>query len=1082
MISNKRVSVRFVSFILLFSLLITLVPPMEAGAEVTDDYTEVTEQMCHNLYSNIESLKESFAYDSDTSQKLIEYRTTYNNYIRWDDMYGKETTKDIVTNETELQNMEEAYQMIALLDSSYRYVEPFEGLSSYYNVSESDFIALRTYSSDPNSSIKLFTSMFSGAPDSVLSYFDKAGTQISDVSDNLSLGATVQAVYLFVENNEMVFMGTSTVRNLLNAAPETSDVTKATYDHVYPMVESVGIENSRFETDATESQSNAINTQVNLLSNGIYSNLKQLYQDYSLRCKKIAFEKKIDDLYERIYTTMDTTTLAKDDLAIREIEDAYNSLPTEEKESIVNYDMVLALRKKYENNLTYYNEVIQPANEVSERIENDFWRLFDLKWPQCADVDSHDSKIVEDNILSADAIIQSSTSAYNSLTSSQKKYVSSASFLDYMKKTLFTMNVKYLTKKAKDFYPCLQSDQILSYKDDIERAFCWINDHVSADVKKELETTLIDQENADSNIIDIIKTASKNLSDYEDNMGALTEKAIRDLVTKNPNGTYSLTIDGIETIYRLYLSTAKNPNALKKLTSQSKYEIEALHGLAMLAQSANQKVSECNQINLTDKENSTQFKQSYEEVRDAIKQYDDEYEQVIKDFKAVGDGSEQCLISSKYTLFTLLSDFNQLTTWSSIIHTYDQLGTITKLDSLTIASIRSAWNGYVSIIGADTTIDPVYAGFLLRQWNDKADHIDELINLSRDIDPESVTEESILAAKNAKDYFDNTLTNEEQKLVPEEVTRKINKLLSVSNRIDELINAIAEIKSPTDDATYITFHASLVYADKMMQSFEKDYPDLTNNLTNESYLSKCQIADDYILLIREQLKIPSAQMCDNLSSIQSSIQGYEELPTQTQEIIYNSSKLYSLYQNVTQANDVRTKMSSLLVLSLKDKDAVVSARKCYDSLSQAAKQYVSNYNILVMAEKQLAALETNSNNESQHVSNDKSSSTETVTNNNSVKTNVGTKKEKISIGKAKIYGLKKSYNLASKNQIRKIIKKIKNKVVIKIGKKKLKRSKDYRLQTKVSTNKKKIQLYITGIGNYKNKKKVSIKIVYSKKV
>ena len=59
---------RYVSGVMALVLVLTMLPMQEVQAE---EAQEVTLEMCDTLSNNIDALAESFAYDTDTKEKLV---------------------------------------------------------------------------------------------------------------------------------------------------------------------------------------------------------------------------------------------------------------------------------------------------------------------------------------------------------------------------------------------------------------------------------------------------------------------------------------------------------------------------------------------------------------------------------------------------------------------------------------------------------------------------------------------------------------------------------------------------------------------------------------------------------------------------------------------------------------------------------------------------------------------------------------------------------------------------------------------------------------------------------------------------
>ena len=82
--STYRKVKKGISGLLALVMVLALIPANPVKAEELGDYTEVTLEMCNDLSDDIDALEENFSYDQDTKDKLVLYRTTYNNYLRWD--------------------------------------------------------------------------------------------------------------------------------------------------------------------------------------------------------------------------------------------------------------------------------------------------------------------------------------------------------------------------------------------------------------------------------------------------------------------------------------------------------------------------------------------------------------------------------------------------------------------------------------------------------------------------------------------------------------------------------------------------------------------------------------------------------------------------------------------------------------------------------------------------------------------------------------------------------------------------------------------------------------------------------------
>lgn len=1063
-----------ISGLLALVMVLALIPANPVKAEELGDYTEVTLEMCNDLSDDIDALEENFAYDQDTKDKLVLYRTTYNNYLRWDEMYGKDTALTSVRNVDVLSDMEEAYGMIELLESSYPVIQPFENLASYFDVSEEDFYAFQEVSGDAESDLTKFVGYFTGAEDSVLAYFDKEGTAVKADTTNLELANTVQAVYLFVQNNEKVFRGASVVNKLMAAAPETKDVTKATYDDVKPLVEEVGNVVAEFEESATGAQVNALNTRISGITGGNYNTIQELFSDYEAQCMKIGFEKKIDDLYEEIYSTMDHTTLSEDDTAISGLESEYDLLPRNVQERIANMNMLKALRDKYNENLSYYQSVIVPAEDVSQILESGFWELYDMKWPGCADAEENDSKTVEKNIIVADKIISNAKKAYEELTSAQKQHVTTVSYLNYMETTYSAMNIRYMTKVAGDLYKVLESDELLEYASETERAYQWLTGYISPEDRETLEDTLVNEEDVESGVVNVINKAVSALTYLQGNIGKETEAAIRSLVTLEGSQKGSITVSEIEKVYEMYQKAMTYEPARVQLTENSMYEIEALYGLAVLAEKADTAIAEANEIDLTQKENADLFMEKHRLAAVAVNDFATEFSQIKRDFSTLDDGSAACLSEDTFSgLIFSRSDFELQAKWNKMISVYQELGEIEVLDPETIAGIKETWEMYTEMTGDE---NPIFAVKEIERYNQMADHVENFVSMMEAIPEVPQTDEEMQKVKEAENYYLNIFSDEERKLTPKVYYDKLLAVLGINERIKQVIQAIDQICAPVDDASYLEFVAAVDHAGILYDAFIQEYSEGKEWIVNAGRLQACQTARQHIDGIKELLQLHSSRMCENLENIRAAIAAYEILPADTQNMVYNYVLLYQLYSDVSQASAVTNTLNGLIVLTLLDEPAVSAARVSYDSLSANAKQYVNNYIILTMAEKQIAALKQNQKNESDlKTKNASAGGTDSGS-----KTSTHTVKKPIQ--KAKISKVSKKYKLTGKKKLNQTLKKIRKKVIVKLNGKKLVKNRDYSMKTKINKKKTKVTLSITGKNTYKGTKKVSIQIVYSKKV
>lgn len=1073
---------RYISGMLVMVMLITMIPAVSVQAAPVDDYTEVTEEMCAALVAQINVLAENFGFNSATQTGLTTCRTTYDNYLRWDELAEKQTTKEQVSEETVklLTDMEDADRMIRLLSSCYDVIEPFEGLSSFFDVSEEEFYHFKSVSEDSESDLSKFVGHFAGETDeSVLAFFERESSAVSEKSSNKTLGEMVQSVYMFVENNEPVFSGVSAVRHLLAAAPETGAVTKAVYEETKPLVEAVGDVVSRFEDPDYAGTLTELNTRVARLTGNTYTTLVDLYEDYSVQCMKIGFEKQIDDLYEEIYSSMDITTLSSDEAAISALEEAYDQLPRNVQERIVNLGMLQKLRDKYEKNKEIYETVVVPAQKVSEHIEKNFWELCSMRWPVCADVMENDAETVEKNLIAADVLVSEVKSAYDKLTSAQKKYVTTVSYLEYMKNTYQTMNLRYMTDIATLLYKKKNSDQLIYMEEDAGRALKWLDTHISAGDRAELEQTLVDENSVESDVVSVIQQAVAEIAALRERSGKETELAIRRLVTLEGNEKGYLISDEIRTVYELFVHAVSNEYSAAFLTDNSKYEIEALYYLAELAQKAEDAIGEAAAIDPSTKESQDIFVEQYQKASCAVDSFDVEFARTRADFISMEDGSEVCLNeTTSVEMIPGRQDLISLSEQMDIISEYERIGDIQILDDATVKIIQEAWTKYLSIIGEDTEEDICYAGRQLRVLAGMAAHVSEFMKLVDGVceAPQTAEEQAALLA--AEDYYRNVLTEKEKSFVG---TSYVDKLSGAKNFYDEtqtIIRMIDNISAPVEDAGYQQFSDAVDAAWQRYGEWVSKNPEGRMWIVNADRLDSCVKAKKMILTIRELLQTPSSQMCESLTAISDAVKQYEEMPTLEQNMVYNDMDLYLLWQEVGQADAVSKLLSQLIVFTLADEPAVTGARKQYDSLSERAKQYVNNYIILVMAEKQLDALKKNAEtaSSSQTVQTDASESA------SQKKDTASGSTAKISIKKAVIKGYSKKLKIKSKKKLsaKKVL--IRKKLVVRLNGRKLKKNQDYSIQFKTNSTKTKLSLIVKGKGTYKDTKRVAIQIVYSKKV
>ncbi len=1073
---------RYMSVILVLVLVLTMLPTRDVWAE---EAQQVTFEMCDILSNNIEALATSFAYDADTKAKLEEYRATYNQYVYWDQMYETTTTLDSVRNENVLTQMEQAYLMITYLDGCYDQIAPFEGLTDYFDVTTEEFMAFQTVSKDPESDLTKFVGHFTGASDEVLTFFGKEGTAVSDETDNNELGKTVEAVYLFVENNATVFEGVSLVNDVRTVAPELTDIVKATYEDINPKVEVLGTWKEEFEANGSDSQKNALDRRIAKVTSNEYTTLVEFYDAYLTRCQKIGFEKQIDDLYEDIYSTMDYTTLSSDDVKISEVENEYVMLPQNVQDQIVNLNMLQALRDKYNENMEYYKKVVVPAIEASALIEEDFWKLYDMNWPNCADAEKNDAETVEKNLVAADAIIVHAQKTYDALTSAQKNHVTTLSYLDYMEKTYQSMNLRYMTTTATIFYPMLASELLLDYAKDVDHAYRWMDMYVSEADMETLQKTLVDPECESSDVVSVISAAAQRTAYLEQNIGRETEAAIRKLVTMEGNQKGFISLQEIERVYALYQKALSYEAAEEELTDVSKYQIEALHGLVLMAEKTSDALVVMGEIDLSIKDNADLFVEKYNEMLSLDAAFLTEFAQLQKDFAALENGSICMTDTTGKALRTYEQELGVQADRKEILDVYDSIGTMTVMDKVEIARIHEAWMTYLSIIGEETETDSMFAGSELRRFETMATHIETFIHMCETMSEAPQTQEEKEAVLQAERYYEETLTKEERALVPKLYVTKLQQARSLDDMIQSVIRSIDAIVAPVDDATYVEFVSAFDAAKTSYDLYLSTYPQGEDWIVNAERLTQYEKAKNLIERIKELLQLHSSQMCENKVNIENAIADYEDLPTETQDMIYNYPLIYSLYNDVVQADAVRETLNGLLVLTLADEPAVTNARIAFDSLGERGKQFVNNSILLNLAEKQIAALKQNAaqalkEQQSQTNATPKPTVSPNVNDNENVEKPVSTIKE--SIKKAKVSKVSKKYNLKTQKKLKSKIKKLKKRMVVKLNGKKLRKDKDYTIKVKKNKKKTKVTFTIQGKGNYKHKKKVTFKIVYSKKV
>lgn len=1072
---------RHLSVILMVALILTLLPVQGVKAE---EPKEVTLEMCDELSNKIDALAEIFAYNTDTKDKLVAYRKTYNQYLYWDELYEKNTTKDAVRNEEILTQMEEAYQMMEYLDECYTQVEPFEELTDYYDVSAKDFRNFEKESKNPDSPLTKFVGHFTGASEEILAFFGKEGTAVSVKHTNMELGKTVEAVYLFVENNSTVFEGVSLVYEVLAVAPETGDIVKATYDNVNSAIVSLGNWKESFDENGSDSQKSALDRRIVKIFSGKYQNFSEFYDTYLTHTQKIGFEKRIDDLYEEISSTMDYTTLSSDNRKISEVENDYMMLSESVQNQIVNVNMLQELRKKYNENLEYYNQVVKPAIEVSDLIEADFWKLYDLKWPGCADAELEEGAIVEKNLIEADTIIQHAMEVYESLTFAQKKHVTTVSYLDYMKKTYQTMNLRYMTTAATTLYPLLDSNLLLAHAKATESAYLWLNRYVTQEDLQTLQSTLVDPECESSDVVSVISVAAKQTATFQQNMGRETEKAIRNLVTMQGNTSGLIQVQEIESVYERYQQTLSDPTAAKELTDISKYQIEALHTLVLLIDQASEATENAAAISLVVQDNVEDFVRAYKEALQHDNAFEEEFTQLQKDFTALENGSVCLTDSTKKALRCYEGKLAVLKNRKDILDVYDSIGAITVLDKSKISEIHEAWEAYIQIVGEETQEDVIFAGIQIQHYETMANHVETFLLLCDLLSDSPQTEEDKEAIVKAETYYQNTLTEQERDLIPQMYVSVLQNSLSQTQLVQEIIDVIDAIVIPTEDVSYAEFVTTYGVAKSAYDSYLKLYPQGAVWIQNADRLEQYGKAADLIVKIKELLQVHTSQMCENKANIADAITEYEDLQTETQDMVYNYPLIYSLYNDVVQADYVRTLLSQLVVLTLAKEQEVIYARNAYDSLSERGKQYVNNAILLSLAEKQIAALKQN---EAQALKEQQSNLDITESSDDSSGKDDGTETasgsvEKKSIKKAVISGLAVKYKVRNRKKCKKLLKKLKKGIVVKMDGSRLKQGKDYTVQVKKNKKQTRITFVLKGKGLYKQKKKVRFKIVYSKKV
>ena len=252
-------------------------------------------------------------------------------------------------------------------------------------------------------------------------------------------------------------------------------------------------------------------------------------------------------------------------------------------------------------------------------------------------------------------------------------------------------------------------------------------------------------------------------------------------------------------------------------------------------------------------------------------------------------------------------------------------------------------------------LDLLYNGSVIRKFLNDYKTINNIIAPLEAIPYMSTTTEQIQEMNRILKLYDE-LSPEMKKLIPSDTINKMNQYATGNVEVDDVTKAIdamrdkklsegGTVQYPKTDTEYATFKEKYNTAYSMYLGLLAKYPNsgigtMVGGI-NE-LLGDMTTVYNFLERVRTILNTEDNQVCNNYSEMEKIVKDYKALSTLNQSRIYNYVAFYTMYENATVAQKLRTRVDKLLLTLTADeldRQEVAAIRKEYSALNAKAKAY-----------------------------------------------------------------------------------------------------------------------------------------------
>ncbi len=326
-----------------------------------------------------------------------------------------------------------------------------------------------------------------------------------------------------------------------------------------------------------------------------------------------------------------------------------------------------------------------------------------------------------------------------------------------------------------------------------------------------------------------------------------------------------------------------------------------------------------------------------------------------------------CLIKARRDdVITNIEKYNEFTLYWNVEKAYEAVGVFNKMDDSVQAKIVALDEAIQAASNSDYNISifDFYNGEEMYDLIETHDRIVVLEDMLANTPEEPRDTTELAAVLRAYDYYLETLTADEQNMVPEEWIEKMNHAAMISTGSDEVMEAIEAIDYAFSEEDYADFVSSYDNAYLRYQRFMNNYQSVSgvdNLINNKSDLDSATLVLEMIKSIKDIVAEEDATVCTEYIKLKAININYEKLTDEQKAKVYNYSDLIVVNEEVEKALAIRQQIQSVQVFDLKDEAKLLALRETYDKLSETTKSYVGELHesMLVYAEEQMAALNKN---------------------------------------------------------------------------------------------------------------------------